>query len=81
MEMELVRDEIQSMEAFENLKISEFEHGVVHVHCDFLNNFSRKVALLITVILDENREYEVSSNAFFKGEGFNAVITFRKKSK
>lgn len=79
MEIELVREEIQRMEAFENLKISEFEHGVVHVHCDFLNGFSRKVALLIAVVLDENPMYEVSSNAFFKDEGFNAVITLRRK--
>lgn len=79
MEIELVREEILSMEKFRSLQITEFEHRVVHVHSDILNDFSRKVALLITVILDENPMYEVSSNAFFKGEGFNAVITFRKR--
>lgn len=75
----LVSAKIKIDKRFKDMEIVEFKHGIVHVHSDFLNNFSGKVATIMQLILDDNEDYRLVSMAHMPGEGFNAIIKFEEK--
>ncbi|MBQ5945408.1 hypothetical protein IJL65_03280 [bacterium] len=74
----MVSEKIRNNVLFKDLDIVEHRHGIVHVHSNFLNDFSGRVTTLMEYILDEKEDQKVVFIAHLPGEGFNCVMKFEE---
>lgn len=74
----LISNKIRSNVLFKDLSIVEHKHGIVHVHSNFLNDFSGRVATLMEYILNENGDQRAVFMAHVPGEGFNCIMKFEE---